>query len=70
MDFLGLGTEPAFSFEFISRVVFVLFSILTIIAIGYKIKEGWGAVIAFLLFAVFFLFINGLLWDLHRHFIV
>jgi hypothetical protein len=69
MDFLGLGTEPAFSFEFISRVVFVLFSVLTIIAIGYKIKEGWGALIAFLLFAFFFLYINGLLWDFPRYFI-
>ena len=61
MDFLGLGVDPAFSFEFISRVVFVLVSVLTIIAIGYKIKEGWGALIAILICAFFLLYLNGLL---------
>ena len=58
---LGMGAKPAFSFEFISRVVLVLFSVLAMIAIGYKIKEGWGALIAILICAFFLLYLNGLL---------
>jgi hypothetical protein len=61
ISLLGMGAEPAFSFEFISRIVLVLFSILAMIAIGYKIKEGWGALIAILICAFFLLYLNGLL---------
>jgi hypothetical protein len=42
-------------------MVLVMFSILTMIAIGYKIKEGWGAVIAILICAFFLLYLNDLL---------
>ena len=69
MQFLGTGIKPDFSFEFISRIVLVLLSVVAMICIGYKIKEGWGAVIAILLCAFFLLYINGLLWDLFRYFI-
>jgi hypothetical protein len=40
MGFLGMGAEPAFSFEFISRIVLVLLSFVAMIFIGYKIKEA------------------------------
>lgn len=65
---LGMGVEPEFSFEFISRILLVLLTVVTMVIIGYKIKEGWGAVIAFLICAFFFLYLNGLLWDLFRYF--
>ena len=58
---LGMGVEPDFSFEFISRTILVLLLLVVVIFIGFKIKEVWGAVIAFLLYALFLLYINGLL---------
>jgi hypothetical protein len=61
MGLLGMGAEPAFSFEFILRIVLVMLTVIAMIFIGYKIKEGWGAVIAFLLCVFFFLYLNGLL---------
>jgi hypothetical protein len=61
MSFLGMGAEHAFSFEFISRIVLFMFSVLAMIFIGYKIKEGWGVLIAILICAFFFLYLNGLL---------
>ena len=66
---LGMGAEPGFSFEFISRIVLVLLTVIAMVFIGYKIKEGWGAAIAILICAFFFLYINCLLWDLFRYFI-
>ena len=58
---LGMGVEPDFSFEFISRTILVLLLLVVVIFIGFKIKEVWGAVIAFLLYALFLLYITGLL---------
>ena len=58
---LGMGVEPDFSFEFMSRIILILLLLVVVIFIGYKIKEVWGAVIAFLLYALFLLYINGLL---------
>jgi hypothetical protein len=58
---LGMGVEPDFSFEFISRIALFLVLLVVVIFIGFKIKEGRGAVIAFLLYALFLLYINGLL---------
>ena len=66
---LGMGVDPAFSFEFISRVAIVLLLLVVVIFIGFKIKEVWGAVIAFFLYTSFLLYMNGLLWDLFRYFI-
>lgn len=61
MRLLALGEDPDFSFEFISRIVLIMLSGLTVTFIGYKIKGGWGAVIAVLICAFFFLYINGLI---------
>ena len=61
MGFLGMGAEPAFSFEFISRIVLVFLTVVAMVFVGYKIKEGWGAVIAFLLCTFLFLYLNDLL---------
>ena len=58
---LGMGEVPRLSFEFISRIVLNLFVVIVLIVIGYKIKGVWGAGIAFLFVAFFFLYINGLL---------
>ena len=58
---LGMGVEPDFSFEFISRVALVLLFLVVVIFIGFKIKEVWGAIIAFLIYASFLLYMNGLL---------
>lgn len=57
----GLAELPTFSFEFISRLVVILFASLALIAIGYKIKSGWGATAAILIVAAFFLYANGML---------
>jgi hypothetical protein len=58
---LGMGADPDFSFEFISRVALVLLLLVVVIFIGFKIKGVWGAVITFFLYASFLLYINGLL---------
>lgn len=57
----GLAEFPTFSFEFISRIVVILFASLALIAVGYKIKGGWGATAAILIVAFFFLYVNGML---------
>jgi hypothetical protein len=61
ISFTGLSEFPTFSFEFISRVVLILFSSLALVFIGYKIKGGVGATVAILIVASFLLYINGLL---------
>ena len=61
MRLLAMGADPEFSFKFISRLVLVTLSGLAVIFIGYKIKGVWGAVIAVLLCAFLFLYINGLI---------
>ena len=66
---LGMGVEPDFSFEFMSRITLTVLSLVVVIFIGYKIKEGWGAAIGILLYVFVLLYINGLLWDLFRYFI-
>jgi len=58
---IGMGVEPDFSFEFILRVALVLLLLVVVIFVGFKIKEVWGAVIAFLLYASFLLYMSGLL---------
>ena len=45
---LGMGAEPEFSFEFISRIVLIILSVIAIVIIGYKIKGNVGAAVAFL----------------------
>jgi hypothetical protein len=58
---LGMGVDPAFSFEFMSRVALDLLLLVVVIFIGFKIKQVLGAVIAVFLYASFLLYINGLL---------
>ena len=58
---LGMGAEPEFSFEFISRITLILLSVVAMVIIGYKIKGNVGAAVAFLICAFIFLYINGLL---------
>ena len=58
---LGMGAEPEFSFEFISRIILIMLLVLAMVLIGYKIKGNVGAAVAFLLCAFFFLYINGLI---------
>ena len=58
---LGMGVDPDFSFEFISRVALALLLLVVVTFIGFKIKEIWGAVIAFFLYTSFLLYMNGLL---------
>ena len=65
---LGMGVEPDFSFEFMSRIALFLLLLVVVIFVGFKIKEGLGAVIAVFLYAFFLLYINGTLWDLFRYF--
>ncbi|UCD32148.1 MAG: hypothetical protein JSV38_15560 [Desulfobacterales bacterium] len=61
ISFTGLSAFPTFSFEFISRVVVLLFASVALIAVGYKIKEGTGATIAILIILYVMLYANGLL---------
>ena len=49
------------SLGFITRVVLLIFSGLILVAAGYYIKGMWGAVVAFVLGALFFLFNQGIL---------
>ena len=58
---LGMGVDPDFSFEFISRAALALLLLVVVIFIGFKTKEVWGAVIAVFLYASFLLYMNGLL---------
>ena len=61
ISFTGLSELPTFSFEFISRIVILLFASVVLIVLGYKIKEGTGATIAILIILFFILYANGLL---------
>lgn len=61
ISFTGLSDFPAFSFEFISRIVILLLASVVMIAVGYKIKEGVGATIAILIVLFFILYANGML---------
>ena len=58
---LGMGAKPEFSFEFISRIILLMLSVIAMVLIGYKIKGNVGAAVAILICAFFFLYINDLL---------
>jgi hypothetical protein len=49
------------SVDFITRVALLIFSGLVLVAVGYKIKGMWGAVVAIVLGSLFFLFNQGIL---------
>ena len=61
ISFTGLSELPAFSLEFISRIVISLFVSVALIVVGYKIKEGVGATIAILIILFLISYANGLL---------
>jgi hypothetical protein len=61
---LRIGAQPEFSFDYILPTALILLSVVSIIFIGYKIKEELGAIIAILICGFFFLYINDLLWIL------
>ena len=49
------------SVDFFTRVALLIFSGLILVAVGYKIKGMWGAVVAIVLGSLFFLFNQGIL---------
>jgi hypothetical protein len=61
ISFTGLSEFSTFSFEFISRIVILLFASVAMIAVGYKIKEGIGATVAILIILGVILYANGLI---------
>jgi len=64
---LGTGAQPEFSFDYFFPMALILLTVVAIVFIGYKIKEGLGAVVAFSLCAFIFLYVNGFLWDLLKY---
>jgi 4-hydroxybenzoate polyprenyltransferase len=67
MRLVNVGGQSTLSFfqsntiEFIIRVLLIMLSAVAMLFIGYKIKGGWGAIIAFLICAFLFLYANGML---------
>jgi len=61
---LRSGIRPEFSFDYILPIVLILLAVVTIVYIGYKLKEEIGAIVAILICGFFFLYINDLLWVL------
>jgi len=57
---LRAGIQPELSFGYILSIALILLTVVTIIYIGYKIKEELGAIIAILI-CVLFLYMNGLI---------
>ena len=58
---LGLDVKSLFSSALISEILLPLGLGIALIVVGYLFKGVWGAVIAFLVGAVLFLFFRGLL---------
>ena len=58
---LGTGAQPEFSSDYIFPMAFILLTVVTIVFIGYKIKEEWGAIIALLICVFIFLYLNDML---------
>ncbi len=59
-----IGAQPEFSFDYILPTALILLSVVSIVFIGYKLKEELGAIIAILICGFFFLYISDLLWIL------
>ncbi|PNX50575.1 MAG: hypothetical protein BV456_06230 [Thermoplasmata archaeon M8B2D] len=58
---LSAGTQPEFSFDYIFPIALILLAVVTIVYIGYKLKEELGAIIAILICGLFFLYMDDLL---------
>jgi hypothetical protein len=61
---LSIGAQPEFSSEYIFPIALILLAVVTIVFIGYKLKEEMGAIIAILICGLVFLYMNDLLWVL------
>lgn len=61
---LRSGIQPEFSFDYILPIALILLAVVTIVFIGYKLKEEMGAIIAILICGLVFLYMNDLLWVL------
>ena len=61
INLLTIFEQPEFSFDYIFPIATLLLIVVIIVFIGYKIKQGLGAIIAILICGVFFLFMNNLL---------
>jgi hypothetical protein len=57
----GISFSESYPVELVVRIVLILLSAVAMVFIGYKIKGMWGASLAFLLCALCFLYMNGLL---------
>ena len=57
----ALSFSESYPIELITRIVLILLSVIAMVFIGFKIKGGWEATIAFLLCALYFPYTNGLL---------
>jgi len=61
INLMRIVEQPEFSFDYIFPIALLLLFVATIVFIGYKIKEGLGAIIAILICGFFFLYMNDLL---------
>lgn len=60
LSLTGMG-DTAFSFEFIFRVLVLVFAALALVLVGFKIKGVWGAVLALGAGVLFFLYNEGMI---------
>jgi hypothetical protein len=58
---LGTGAQPEFSSNYIFPTVLILLSVVSIVFIGYKIKEELGAIIALLICGLVIFYLNDML---------
>lgn len=58
---LGAGAQPEFSSDYIFPTAIILLTVVASVFIGYKIKEELGAIIAILICAFIFFYMNDLL---------
>jgi hypothetical protein len=61
INLMRIVEQPEFSFDYIFPVTLLLLFVATIVFIGYKIKEGLGAIIAISICGFFFLYMHDLL---------
>jgi hypothetical protein len=64
LKLLSIGGQPESSFDYIFPIALILLAVVTIVFIGYKLKEEMGAIIAILICGLVFLYMNDLLWVL------
>ena len=56
-----IGAQPEFSFDYMFPIALILLSVVSIVFIGYKIKEELGAIIAILICGFIIVYMNDLL---------